>query len=234
MKIGIMQPYFIPYIGYFQLIKNVDKFVVYDKIEYSKGGWINRNRILKNRTDTYITLPLKKDSDYKPVNERELSVSWTSERNKMLNQIKESYRKAPFFKNTFPIVEEMIWYSDTNLFLFIENSIKLCCKTLEIDTPVVKSSDVVFDSELKGESKVIAIASALSGTVYINPIGGTGLYSKENFSKHNIQLQFIKSKLTEYKQFDNPFISALSIIDVMMFNSIESIKKMLMEDFSIV
>src|SRR4030042_5533275 len=97
MKIAIMQPYFLPYIGYFQLMNAVDEFVIYDNIEFSKKGWINRNRILVNGKDSYITIPLKKDSDYLDVRDRYLAETWSSEKIKMLKRIIGSYRKAPRF-----------------------------------------------------------------------------------------------------------------------------------------
>ena len=87
MKLAIMQPYFFPYIGYFQLIKSVDEFVIYDNIQYTKKGWINRNRILVNGTDYLISLPLKKDSDYLNVVDRQLAESWEKDRTKLLTLI---------------------------------------------------------------------------------------------------------------------------------------------------
>ncbi len=83
MKLAIMQPYFFPYIGYFQLINTVDEFVVYDNIEFTKKGWINRNRILVNGKDEYITLPIKKDSDFLHVKDRFLAETWSKDSAKM-------------------------------------------------------------------------------------------------------------------------------------------------------
>src|ERR1022692_2308540 len=116
MILAIMQPYFMPYIGYFQLISSVDEFVIYDNIEFTKKGWINRNRILVNGKDLTITIPLKKDSDYLNIVERRLADTWVNERKKMLNRIFESYRKAPYFGIAFPIIEKIILHEDNNLF----------------------------------------------------------------------------------------------------------------------
>ena len=113
MKIGIMQPYFFPYIGYFQLIQSVDIFVVYDNIKYTKKGWINRNRMLLNGKDVMFTLPLKKDSDLLDVRERELATDFNC--NKLLNQIKGVYGGAPYFEQTFPLVKSIVRYEDKNL-----------------------------------------------------------------------------------------------------------------------
>ena len=93
MRIAIMQPYLFPYIGYFQLMNAVDEFVIYDNIEFTKKGWINRNRILVNGRDSFITVPLKKDSDYLDVRDRYLADSWPSERVTILYRIKQSYRR---------------------------------------------------------------------------------------------------------------------------------------------
>src|SRR5580700_191306 len=106
MRVGIMQPYFMPYIGYFQLINSVDEFVIYDNIEFTKKGWINRNRILVNGKDDYITIPLRKDSDFLQVKNRFLAESWKSEKRKMLNRINASYKKSEFFEVVYPVIEK--------------------------------------------------------------------------------------------------------------------------------
>jgi hypothetical protein len=218
-KIAIMQPYFFPYIGYFQLINSVDEFIIYDNIQYTKKGWINRNRILCNGSDKLITLPLKKDSDFKDVFERKLSDTWIDDRNKILNLIKTSYRKAPFFNDVFEIVQKCLLYDNQNLFNFIFNSIKIINEYLEIKTKMILSSSVNIDHSLKSKHKVIAICKEMNATTYINAIGGVDLYDKDEFLENKIFLNFIKSNSLNYKQFDNEFIPWLSIIDVMMFNS---------------
>ncbi|HTN06099.1 WbqC family protein [Agriterribacter sp.] len=223
MKVAIMQPYFFPYIGYFQLINAVDEFVIYDNIQFTKKGWINRNRILINGKDDYITLPLKKDSDFLQVYQRCLADTWESDRKKMLNRIKESYRKTPYFDTVFPVIEECILFEDQNLFNFILHSVQQINEYLNIKTPLITASTIPMDHELKAESKVIEICKSRKANIYINPSGGVGLYSKNNFADHGIILQFIKSIDIEYKQFDKGFVPWLSIIDVMMFNSKDQI-----------
>jgi hypothetical protein len=229
MKLAIMQPYFMPYIGYFQLINSVDRFVIYDNIQYTKKGWINRNRILVNGKDQLITLPIKKDSDYLNVVERELSESWEKDKNKMLNVIKSSYSKAPYFKESFDLISKCLNNPEDNLFRFIYDSIILINDYLEIKTPLVISSTIDTDHTLKSQDKVLAICKERNATQYINSIGGVELYNKEIFKQNNIELNFIKSNLIQYKQFNNEFIPWLSIIDVLMFNSKEEINKYLNE-----
>lgn len=227
MKAAIMQPYFFPYIGYFQLIQSVDKFVIYDNIQYTKKGWINRNRILTMGEPSHISLTLKKDSDYLNVADRFLADIWKEERVKMLNKIKPSYSKAPYFKEVYPIIESCILYEDTNLFNFILNSVKIICEFLDIKTSIEISSTINIDHTLKGKEKVIAICKELNADKYINAIGGVDLYDKEEFKNVGLDLSFIKADSIVYKQYSENFIPYLSIIDVMMFNSKEEVKNML-------
>lgn len=228
-----MQPYFFPYIGYFQLINAVDKFVVYDNIQYSKKGWINRNRILSNGKDEYITLPLKKDSDYLDINHRFLSDTWEDEKQKMMNKIINSYRKSPFFSQNISVIENILNFPGKNLFDFIYHSLSVLCDKFEISTEILISSKIDHNSRLKSEERVIAICESLNAKTYINPIGGLNLYNKDNFLRKGIQLQFLNANKTEYQQFDNGFIPYLSIIDLLFFLPLEEIVKMIKTDFYI-
>jgi hypothetical protein len=227
MRLAIMQPYFMPYIGYFQLINSVDKFIIYDNIQYTKRGWINRNRILVNGKDQLITLPIKKDSDYLNVVERELSESWSKDKDKMLNIIKSSYNKAPYFQETFELISKCVNNSETNLFNFIYDAINILNSYLDIKTPIIVSSTVEIDHTLKSQDKVLSICKSQNAEVYINSIGGVELYERKTFDQKGIRLNFIKSNPIQYKQFSSEFVPWLSIVDVMMFNSKEQIKNYL-------
>ena len=222
MKVGIMQPYFLPYIGYFQLIAAVDLFIIYDNIKYTKKGWINRNRMLLNGTDTTFSLPLKKDSDYLNVVDRELSSDFN--RQKFLNQMRGAYIKAPQFNAVWPLLENILMYENNNLFSYIHNSIIDICRHLDINTKICLSSEVLIDHDLKNQDKVIALCQANNATIYINTSGGIDLYSKEVFDGAGLQLNFIKALPYEYAQFGNEFVPWLSIIDMLMFNSVALIK----------
>ena len=222
-----MQPYFFPYIGYFQLIKAVDEFVIYDNIQFTKKGWINRNRILVNQSDDYISIPLKKESDYLNVNQRYLSDTFSIDRKKMLNKIVESYRKAPQFEPVFAVFEKCLMIDELNLFDFIHHSLKESLKYLSISTKITVSSTIEIDHQLKSEEKVLAICKAQNASTYINSSGGIELYNKERFEQNGIKLQFQKSNSINYLQYKNEFVPWLSIIDVMMFNSLDEINGML-------
>lgn len=232
MKVAIMQPYFMPYIGYFQLINAVDKFVIYDNIKYTKKGWINRNLILQNGKDVMFSLPLKKDSDYRDVYERELSAGF--DRDKLLNQIRGAYQTAPYFTQIFPLIEQIVGYEDTNLFRFLHHSIVKLCAYLNIRTEISISSSINIDHGLKNQDKVIALCEALSASSYVNSMGGIALYSKKEFTGRGITLNFIHSKKLEYTQFRNEFVPWLSIIDVMMFNQVPVIQSYISTDFELV
>lgn len=225
VKLGIMQPYFFPYIGYFQLISMVDKFVIYDNIEYTKKGWINRNRFLCNGNDKLFTLSLKKDSDYLDVVEREISDQF--DKKKLLNQFEMAYKKAPYFTVTMPLIDKIIMFEESNLFRYIFHSVQCVCKTLGIDTEIIVSSSIPIDHSLKRQDKVLAFCECLNAGTYINSNGGIPLYNKDEFKKRNIDLFFFQCDNIVYSQFNNEFVPNLSIIDVMMFNSVEQVHELL-------
>lgn len=227
MRLAIMQPYLFPYIGYFQLMNAVDEFVIYDNIQFTKKGWINRNRILVNGKDDYISLPLKKDSDYLNVDERFLADAWVSEKKKMLNKIRSTYQKSPNFNVIFSLIEKIILFEENNLFSFLLNSIKLINEYLGIQTLITVSSTINIDHTLKSEKKVIEICKAKRTKVYINPVGGVDLYDTNIFKDQGIDLFFLKTNSITYPQFNHEFVPWLSIIDVLMFNPKEEIKEML-------
>jgi len=225
MTVGIMQPYFLPYIGYFQLINAVDTFVIYDNIQYTKKGWINRNRMLQNNTDDIFTLPIKKDSDYLNIDQRFVADDFNAL--KLCNKIKTLYKRADYFENTFELMNEILDYNDKNLFEYILHSIHVLVKYLDIKTKIIVSSTIDIDHTLTGQDKVIAICKELKASDYINSIGGVELYSKDTFLENNIKLGFIKSKEIVYEQFNNEFVPWLSILDILMFNDKDKIKSML-------
>lgn len=227
MTIAIMQPYLFPYIGYWQLINAVDTFVVYDNIQFTKKGWFNRNNILLNGKKTLFSIPLKKEPNYLDVVNKHLASNSEKEILKIISQIKNGYKKAPYFDTVFPMIEEIFLNKENNLFMYIFYSIEKVCKYLDINTKIVISSSVNIDHHLKSQDKVLAINKEFNSIKYVNPIGGIELYSKKYFDAENIELLFLESEVVEYKQFSNDFIPYLSILDVMMFNSKADVKKML-------
>ncbi|MCB2296297.1 WbqC family protein [Clostridium tagluense] len=229
MRVGIMQPYIFPYIGYFQMINTVDKYVIYDDVQFIKGGWINRNKVLINGKASMITLKTKKDDFKLNINEISLVDNYEYEKNKVLKSIELAYSRAPYFSNTIGIIRDILNYKEKNLSKFIENSIVEICSFLDINTELIISSQIKKDTSLKAEEKVIHINKILGSDTYINVIAGMELYSKDKFKEQGIDLFFIKMKEVKYKQFNHDFIPNLSIIDVLMFNPKEEVKRLLSE-----
>jgi len=231
MKLGIMQPYFLPYIGYYQLIGAVDTFIIYDNIKYTKKGWINRNRFLRNNTDAVFSLPLRKAPDSSYVVQRELAEGFG--RGALLNQFEGAYRNAPYFRETWPLLERIVDYQENNLFLYIKHSITETCAHLGIATDVRVSSEIDIDHGLKAQDKVIALCRSLGADQYINAIGGVELYDKGEFQSHGIDLKFIKAKPFEYNQFGASFVPWLSIVDVLMFNQRDAVSACITSNYEL-
>lgn len=228
MKIAIMQPYFLPYLGYFQLIAAVDCFVVYDTIQYTKKGWINRNQMLRGREAVPFSLPLQKASDFLDVRDRQLAESFDP--SSLCAQIAGAYRKAPEFARTFPVIESLLHYRGANLFDVIQNALRQCCAHLGIETPIQVSSDVEGGTPvLRGVDRVIDICHRTGASTYVNPPGGRTLYSSEHFRAHGLELKFLQPSLPTYTQFGSDFVPSLSILDVMMFNAPEIIRSAMLE-----
>ena len=222
-----MQPYFLPYIGYWQLLNVVDKFVIFDDVQFKKRGWINRNYILINSEKFLITVPIKKHQRKAKICDINLAEDIRSN-TKLLKSIKMAYSNAPFFEKTFPLIKEIIENDDENLFSFIDFSIKLISQYLGINSSkIIISSSLKISKNLKGEERIISICKKLKANSYYNPIGGLDLYNKKTFRINGIKLCFLRPSTVRYKQYDNSFVSNLSIIDVIMFNSIPRIKNML-------
>lgn len=222
MRLGIMQPYLFPYIGYFQLINSVDKFVIFDDVNYIKKGWMNRNRILLNGQEYKFTIPLDKASQNKIINEINLTLNnnWKA---RFLKTIISAYKNAPMFSRVYPLIEKIIDFENRNLSTFVSNSIIQICNYLEIKTQIIITSLPYNTAYLKGQDKILEICRIEKAEVYINPSGGREIYRREEFEKQNVRLLFLDSKPVAYKQFESEFKPLLSIIDVMMFNDLEKI-----------
>ncbi len=223
MKLGIMQPYFLPYIGYWQLMKAVDKYVVYDDVTYIKGGWINRNNLLISGEKKLFTISLFGASSYKLINEIEIGDDFT----RLMKTIQTNYAKASYFQQVKALVEEMICFESRNLSRFISNSFKVILDYLGIKTELLISSSLNLGSGLRGKDRVISICETLGATEYYNAIGGQSLYDKEEFASHRIILHFLKTNIASYDQGVSEFVPGLSLLDVLMFNSPERVNEML-------
>jgi len=226
MKLAIMQPYFMPYVGYIQLLNHVDKFVIYDDVNYINKGWINRNRFLLNGNPHLFTIPLIKASQNKLINEIDInnSMVWQT---KLLKTVELAYKKAPFYEQGINFFEHTISDKTVNISNFIYNNLEALKDLLSINTEIVKSSSLYNNKNLSGPARILDICQQEGASTYINPIGGIELYDKSSFESSGVKLKFLESEFIEYKQFKGDFQPWLSILDVLMFNDVESIKQQL-------
>lgn len=225
MKVGIMQPYFFPYLGYWQLINAVDKYVVYDDVNFIKGGWISRNNILLNGSRHLITLPLYKASSFKKINEIEVTKDQVALM-KVIKLLESAYKRAPYFGTVMPLIKNLI-LNNSNIAMLNYNSIIEINQFLGIKTEIILSSELEKDNELKGEDKVIHINKILGSDTYINAIGGKALYGEQRFKENGLDLFFLNMGDVRYKQFGEDYVNNLSIIDVLMFNDVKKINEFL-------
>src|SRR5690242_20202094 len=206
MKLAIMQPYFFPYLGYFQLINAVDKFVIYDDITFIKQGWINRNYILLNGAKHLFTIPLKNVSSNTLIHETKVAPKPFKWQHKLLQTFQHAYQKAPFFKDVFPVIEKIIIGSvNKNISDVATQSIHAVMDYLSIPKIVVNSSSKYQNANLKNTERIIDICKKEAADIYINAIGGTELYDRNQFVENDIVLQFIQPELKPYPQFDYEF-----------------------------
>jgi hypothetical protein len=226
MIVAIMQPYFFPYIGYFQLMKAVDCFVFYDDAQYMKGGWINRNRILQNGAAAWWTFPIERDDFRLPIDQRRYARSPERTRS-LLGKLDGAYREAPHFASTRALTAD--YFNDSHSVVSAFNQMHLAdiARRLDIRCEFLLSSQLDQDSALGGEARVIDLCRGLGATHYLNAMGGTALYNAATFARAGIELGFVQPAMTDYPQLGRPHVPFLSIIDVLMFNPIERVRAML-------
>jgi WbqC-like protein family len=221
MIVAIMQPYFFPYIGYFQLMQAVDMFVLYDDVQYMKGGWINRNLIrLNDDLATWLTIPICHASTYLNINERTYKLD-KEDVEHVENKLKASYARAPAYAEVMDIINHNLHLSDPNVATVNTRLLKAAAERIGITCQLVRSSEIGVTKELHGEDRVIAICKALRATQYINAIGGVGLYSAKRFSTEGLLLSFLRTLVPPEPLRDGP--THLSILDMLFQEPTERI-----------
>ena len=229
MKLAIMQPYFMPYIGYFQLIASVDKFVVYDDVSFIKGGWINRNNIKLQGQPKLITIPLQNGNSGVPIREVLIAKKKEYWAKKFLRTVAESYSKAPYFEQVYPIFEEWISSKCESISQLNVRIIEDICSYLSLGIEIEKTSSIYGNADLSSVARVLDICKKEGATHYINAIGGRELYSHEIFKREQIKLSFLQPELNSYTQGKGAFLKGLSVLDVLMFNDADKLRSMVKE-----
>lgn len=228
MRLAVMQPYFLPYIGYFQLIAAVDKFVVYDDVSYINRGWVNRNRILLNGSPHTFTVPLHRASQNRLICDIDL-IGDDFWREKLLRTISQAYAKAPFYEQVSILMEQIIQFPERNLHQYLLNSLNLISGYLSLRTQIISSSRIYNNSQIHGQERILDICRQEGATSYFNAIGGEGLYDRSQFNMQGIELKFLRSRPVSYLQSKKEFVPWLSILDVLMFNSPAQVLRLLNE-----
>lgn len=223
-----MQPYFLPYLGYFQLAAAVDKFVIYDDVSFIKKGWVNRNRILVNGAPEYINLPLEKISQNRSIQDHLIaSGPW---KRKLLNKFQAAYGKAPYFDQVFPFIKGLVDQAQEGQSCspFLYRSFSRICELLGVTVEIVPSSESYENSDLSGQDRIIDICQQEAADEYVNMAGGRELYDTSLFQQNNLRLRFLQPGIKPYDQGVAPFVGSLSIVDVLMFNSNDDVKQMVL------
>lgn len=240
MKLAIMQPYFFPFIGYFQAINAVDKYILYENLDYIKEGWMSRNRVLiKNKTPSYFSPILEGRSSNKKIYEIELNTNFNWRR-KLLNKVFFNYKGSSFFDESYNLIEECINIEGDILFMYNSQIIYKIAEHLEINTEIQYDNKHYLPLEQKLAEgiiqntqyekklmRVFEICKQEKANVFVNAIGGRKLYDKKRFKEDGIDLFFVETEEIVYKQFSDDFHPNLSIIDVLMHNGREKTKELL-------
>lgn len=232
MKVAIMQPYFFPYIGYFNLIAACDMFISLDSVQYINRGFVNRNRIVQQNSIYTFTVPLISSPRNYSINQRMIAPEFEVFKKKFVRQLETAYKKAPFFEETMELIQSVLNSTERNLARICEKTILAVMEKIGLHKKILTASQLQSQSPvnaLRGQEQIINLVKLVKGTHYINLMGGVDLYNKDEFLCHSIKLSFIKPLLPFYKQKNKEFIPGLSIMDVLMFNSPQEIFNMTLQ-----
>ena len=231
MKLAIMQPYFMPYIGYFSLIKHSDEFILFDTVQFIRHGWIERNRILKQTGGwQYIQVPLIKNNGRDTLIKDVLINNNDNWKQKIIAQLQHYKKKAPYYKNVIGLLNDIFVSQYEDITHLNRASLGFICSYLGIERrfPIFSEMNLQIEKVNAPDEWALNICKALNADSYLNPIGGTEFFDRTKYERSNINIQFQEMKLIEYDQHNgSDFESSLSIVDVMMFNSVDEINQML-------
>lgn len=225
MRVAIMQPYLFPYLGYYQLAAAVDHWVFYDDVMFIKKGYINRNSILVNGAAYRFTVPIRDQSQFRPINEHYAIPPFDG----ILKTISQAYAKAPCFSRIFPMIQSVLGGRETRIARIAGTSLLAVFDYLGIPFQATWSSEIPGRQHLKGQDRILSICKSLEASEYVNPIGGLDLYDENAFTSQGIRLRFHRMRPVSYRQGDLPFVSNLSMIDVLMHNDRDGVLQLLRE-----
>ena len=225
MRVASMQPYLFPYLGYYQLAASVDHWVFADDYMFIKQGYIHRNSILVNGKPYRFTIPIKDKSSFRMINDHYAIPPFDP----ILKIIADAYATAPCFSRVFPMVASVLDGRETNIARMAGASLHAVFDHLGIGIQAGWSSTFRGHKHLKGQDRVLAICETLGASEYVNPIGGLELYDEADFATRGIRLLFHRMRPVSYRQGDLPFVPNLSMIDVLMHNGPDGVRRLLRE-----
>lgn len=231
MKLAIMQPYFFPYLGYWQLLQYADMFLVFDDTQFIHKGFVNRNRILHpdpSKEWMYITIPLSnKRRESKILNlETHPSQPW---RDKMLAQLTTYKKKAPHYEETIDLAERCLRCEEQNLARFLTHTIRTTAEHLGIESDIQVQSELDLNvGPVKHPGQwALLLSDAIGAAEYVNPMGGMGIFNRGEFDDLGINLRFLEPSIEPYDQQRDSFVPRLSILDALMWNPMEKVTELL-------
>lgn len=216
MKVAIMQPYFFPYIGYFQLMHVADTFVSFDDVQYIDRGWVNRNRIRVRNAPAWFTMPVHKAPREEAIAARHYLLDAGTVL-AMKQRLASNYALAPFFEDVMPVLSTILDHADASVAGFNTNLLTVIARRLGVGCRLLSSSSIDQTQGLRGQAKIIDICGRVGASAYVNAIGGIALYDPAPFEQAGIELRFIRSAATTAPPLEGADQPPLSIIDTLMF-----------------
>ena len=228
MIVALMQPYFFPYLGYFSLMAAVDVFIAYDNVQYSRPGWINRNRILRDGAPDWLTAVVADAPHTADINQRTYR-DWKTQRHSVLELLFQRYRRAPHRVDGLGLVERALSIDDDNVARCNTRLVGMLASALGLSCRIETASAIPHDRELKGVDRVLAICAEAGARTYVNSPGGLALYHAGDFAAQNMALRFVQPKPDSYLQGGSDFVSNLSIIDALMFLPLDEVRRRVLQ-----
>jgi hypothetical protein len=231
MKLGIMQPYFFPYLGYFHLIASTDRWIIFDVVQYIRHGWVNRNRILHPSSGwQYVIVPLRKHKRETLIQDVQVNneIPW---REKMLGQLAHYRKKAPYYHETTLLVANALDYDGDSLVELNRRCLSAVCGYLGIQfhAEVLSLMELDVAENVDGPGDwALEIAGALGASEYVNPRGGADLFDAARFQSRGVRLTIQEFSNLQYSCRGYLFEPDLSILDVLMWQAPETVREHLL------
>jgi hypothetical protein len=234
MKVAVMQPYFLPYIGYWQLISSVEAFVILDDVNYINRGWIARNRIAQSGVPLWLTLPLQGASQNKLIYTLDIAPDdgW---RSRTLRTVRHAYGRAPCYQAIYGLFADLLGEAQGNLSSFLEGTIRRVLRFLDIEVEIIPTSRIIPKRGLKGSQRIIDICRSIGATEYVNLPGGVNLYHPAAFDEAGILLKVLRPQLENARLSSGANAGeVLSILDVLMMNKKDAVRRAVCEDKALI